>query len=87
MPPLRTTQSFLLLKALRYFRSSGIEKGFFNRRKLALLLATLLYFLSPIDLIPDVLPGVGQLDDGLLIFFTLAALAMPRRGEEPPASP
>lgn len=86
MPPLRSTQPFLLLRSLNYFRSSGIEKRFFNRRKLALLLTAILYFLSPIDLLPDVLPGVGQLDDGLLVLFTLAALAMPRR-TEPPAAP
>lgn len=86
MSPLRTTQPFLLLRTLNYFRSSGNERGFFNRRKLALLLAALLYFLSPIDLVPDVLPGVGQMDDGLLVLFTLAALAMPRR-TKPPAAP
>lgn len=79
--PLRHSRPLLLLNALEYFRSSGgnREPGFFNRRKLALLLAAVLYFISPIDLIPDMLPGVGQLDDGLLIVFTVAALLAPRR--------
>lgn len=86
MHPLRSSQPFLFLRTLNYFRSSGGEKGFFNRRKVALLLAAFLYFLSPIDLIPDILPGVGQLDDGLLILFTLAALAMPHQTEPPAAS-
>ncbi len=86
MPPLRKTKPFLLLAALNYFRSSGSEKGFLNSRKLALLLVTGLYFLSPIDLVPDMLPGIGQMDDGLLILFTLAALAMPRRSGAPPAA-
>lgn len=79
--PLRHSRPLILFQALDYFRSSGNgkEPGFFNRRKLALLLAAVLYFLSPIDVIPDVIPGVGQLDDGLLIVFTVAAMLAPRR--------
>lgn len=81
MPLLRPPRPLLFLNALNYFRSSGgsNEPGFFNRRKLALLLASALYFLSPIDIIPDVIPGVGHLDDGMLVLFTIAALFAPRR--------
>ena len=32
---------------------------------------------SPIDLIPDVIPGVGQIDDLTVIAFTFLALFMP----------
>lgn len=31
------------------------------------ILGTLLYFLSPIDIAPDFIPGIGQLDDVLLL--------------------
>ncbi len=31
--------------------------------------AALLYFVSPIDLIPDVLPGIGYVDDTAVILF------------------
>jgi uncharacterized membrane protein YkvA (DUF1232 family) len=30
---------------------------------------TLLYLVSPLDLVPDFLPGVGQLDDLVALFF------------------
>ena len=32
-----------------------------------LILGTLLYFISPIDIAPDFLPGIGQIDDVLLL--------------------
>lgn len=31
------------------------------------IVSALIYFLSPIDLIPDVLPGLGHIDDALVI--------------------
>jgi len=31
------------------------------------IISALIYFLSPVDLIPDVIPGVGYLDDGAVI--------------------
>ena len=36
---------------------------------------TLLYLISPIDLLPDVIPLVGQLDDTLLIVLLVTELA------------
>jgi len=44
-------------------------------RRLKLLLAGLFaYLASPLDLVPDVIPGVGQIDDLLLLAFVLRRL-------------
>lgn len=43
-------------------------------RKIALILGCLLYVLSPIDLVPDFIPGIGQLDDLGAIAFTVRSL-------------
>ncbi|MFI3324736.1 MAG: YkvA family protein [Clostridia bacterium] len=36
------------------------------------IVACLIYFVSPIDLIPDTIPGVGYADDAALIAFALS---------------
>lgn len=43
----------------------------------------LLYIISPVDLIPDLLPGIGWIDDLLLLVAALWYLAMRRPGENP----
>jgi uncharacterized membrane protein YkvA (DUF1232 family) len=43
------------------------------RRKL-LLGAMVAYVLSPIDLIPDIIPGLGQMDDILIVVLVLHGL-------------
>ena len=43
-------------------------------RKVALVIGCLLYVLSPIDLIPDFVPGVGQMDDLGAIVLTVRSL-------------
>ncbi|MGB1242060.1 MAG: YkvA family protein [Chitinophagales bacterium] len=43
----------------------------FSRKNLTLSIATLLYFVMPIDLIPDMLPVIGFLDDISLLFWLL----------------
>ena len=40
-------------------------------RSKAVLLLTLGYLMSPIDVIPDMVPGVGQLDDIIIVAFAL----------------
>lgn len=37
------------------------------------IVVALVYFLTPIDLIPDAVPGVGQLDDAAVIMFAVKA--------------
>lgn len=49
--------------------SGGGNKAM-NKAKAALVIAlTLIYIVSPIDLAPDFLPGIGQLDDVAALLF------------------
>lgn len=57
---------FLLGRLLKDSRVPTAEK--------ALFLAALVYFISPIDFIPDVFPFIGQIDDLYLIALTLLRL-------------
>ena len=45
-------------------------QGFRNPKyRLWIILGTLLYFISPLDLAPDLIPIVGQIDDAILLTF------------------
>lgn len=48
-----------------------------------LLLAALLYLLSPLDVVPDVLPGLGWLDDLFLVVAAIWYLSRRRAGKDP----
>lgn len=76
IPPNGSRQQFLI-RAINYFRSREGEPRLFTKRKLALLILTALYTFSPVDLIPDFIPGVGQIDDLTVIAFTFLALFLP----------
>jgi uncharacterized membrane protein YkvA (DUF1232 family) len=41
---------------------------------IATAVAAIVYFLAPIDLIPDVIPGIGYVDDLLVMRFALTAI-------------
>ncbi len=73
------------------------------RRVKTMLLAALAYFIMPIDLIPDMLPGLGFTDDLTVLLTTIGlirshmtqrhrdlareALQALREGRKPPAAP
>ena len=59
-----------LLKAWK----DGSYRGL-SMRTLASLVGTLLYVVSPIDLIPDFIPGVGFIDDAAVLALLLHSLA------------
>lgn len=44
-------------------------------RTLASLAAALLYLLSPVDLVPDFIPGIGLIDDVVVLALLLQSLA------------
>jgi uncharacterized membrane protein YkvA (DUF1232 family) len=47
-----------------------------NAGSVVLAVAAILYFVSPIDLIPDAIPGAGLVDDATVIAFVLARLQL-----------
>jgi len=54
-----------------YANGSYREIGVGN---VVLIVAAILYFVTPIDLIPDALPGAGLMDDAAVLGFVLAKL-------------
>lgn len=65
-----STQIMLLLDMLRdYFTGNYATIPY---RIIGGIVFSLLYVLNPIDLIPDIFPGLGFLDDALLVALLLA---------------
>lgn len=56
----------LCFRLLKDARVSAADK--------ALFVGAIIYFISPLDFIPDVLPFIGQIDDAYLIALTLLRL-------------
>ncbi|WP_442599254.1 YkvA family protein [Neobacillus sp. D3-1R] len=61
---------FDLVTAWRKGDYKKVPKG-----SIVMIIATILYFVSPIDIIPDFLVGLGILDDAAVIGFTLKQIA------------
>lgn len=45
-------------------------------RSVIMIMAAILYFVSPIDIIPDFIFGLGMIDDAAVIGFTLKQISM-----------
>jgi uncharacterized membrane protein YkvA (DUF1232 family) len=58
---------------------NAVKSDKISTRDRFLAIGALLYFLNPIDLIPDALPGVGYLDDFAVLTMVAARLANPFR--------
>ena len=43
-------------------------------RTIVLSLATVIYFLNPFDMAPDFIPGVGYLDDAVVLGFVVSSI-------------
>ncbi len=63
----------LLVRLLRAWKN-GSYRGL-SVRTLASCAMALLYVLSPVDLIPDFIPGIGLVDDIAVLTFLLHSLA------------
>lgn len=63
----------LLARLLRAWKN-GSYPGL-SLRTLASLAAALLYVVSPIDLVPDFIPGIGMIDDVVVLALLLQSLA------------
>lgn len=61
---------FRLLKAWK----NGSYRGL-SLRTLASVVAALIYVLSPVDFLPDFIPGIGLIDDAAVVAFLLHSMA------------
>lgn len=54
----------------------GIRKVLRNPKyRFLAIIAGLVYFLSPIDIIPDAIPVLGWIDDGVIVSFLIAEVS------------
>jgi uncharacterized membrane protein YkvA (DUF1232 family) len=63
----------LLVRLLRAWMN-GSYRGL-SLRTLASTAVALLYVLSPVDLVPDFIPGIGMIDDVVVLALLLQSLA------------
>jgi uncharacterized membrane protein YkvA (DUF1232 family) len=64
-----------LLSLLGQAKWLWARRGELDRKQVGMLAAALLYFLSPLDLLPDVIPGLGYVDDLAVLAYVLKTLA------------
>jgi len=62
----------LFVSLIRDYRSGAYKK--FPFLSVAGIVFTLIYIISPIDLIPDYILGIGQIDDAAILGFCLYLL-------------
>lgn len=71
-----------LVEVWRYLTALiRLTRAYFDRRytdvpwqTIVLAIAALVYFVSPIDLIPDFIPAAGYLDDAAVVSFVVASI-------------
>lgn len=63
----------LLVRLVRAW-ANGTYTGV-SVQTLVVIVASILYFISPLDLIPDFIPGVGYVDDAAVIAWVLRSIA------------
>jgi uncharacterized membrane protein YkvA (DUF1232 family) len=63
----------LLMRLLRAWKA-GVYRGLSPRTVLACI-GALVYLVSPVDLVPDFIPGIGFLDDAVVLGLVLQSLA------------
>ena len=68
-----------LVRQVKLLRDMILDyrRGTYRRLPLATIAmaaAALIYFLNPLDLVPDMLPGVGFIDDALVLSMAVKAL-------------
>ena len=61
-------------------KNKGLPWSWFD---IFMCIFTIIYFIFPIDFIPDVILGLGQLDDFGLILYTLTNHVMPHYPNSP----
>jgi uncharacterized membrane protein YkvA (DUF1232 family) len=64
-----------LLEVVRQANALWKRRSELDRKQVALLGAALLYFVSPMDFLPDVLPGLGYVDDLAVVAYVLKTLS------------
>ncbi|WP_313801264.1 YkvA family protein [Cytobacillus sp.] len=67
-------QKFQLLIDLVKSWSSG-EYRAISKKSILFIIASILYFISPLDIIPDFLIGIGMVDDAAVIAFAIKQLS------------
>ncbi|MBP2243376.1 uncharacterized membrane protein YkvA (DUF1232 family) [Cytobacillus eiseniae] len=67
-------EKFQLLMELVKSWSNG-EYRDISKKSIIFIIASILYFVSPIDIIPDFLIGIGLVDDAAVITFALKQLS------------
>jgi uncharacterized membrane protein YkvA (DUF1232 family) len=64
-----------LVELLAQAKSLWARRGELDRKQLTMLAGALLYFISPLDVVADLVPGLGYVDDFFVLAYVLKTLA------------
>lgn len=70
-PPPKWREAIMAIPNLAKLLGRLIKDPRVSRRSKLLAMGTMAYVVSPIDLLPDVIPVIGQVDDVILLIFAL----------------